>query len=149
MAVVVDDKEWQEALTKAPELCVDYLHNTLKRTAIQGERYFRKNMPAGTTGMLRKSTTHTFHNKLEVSVGPTAKHAIFVENGTKPHWTSVKNLEKWANLRGINPYALQRGIAKHGTKAQPFLEDTAQQVETFAESELNKQMNAFVERVNN
>jgi hypothetical protein len=45
------------------------------------------------------------------------------EMGPRPHWTSVKNLEGWAKRHGMNPYALQRSIAKKGTKANPFLKE--------------------------
>lgn len=48
-------------------------------------------------------------------VGPTAAHAPYVFFGTRPHWTSINNLKAWAEFRGLNVYAVQAGIAAHGT----------------------------------
>ena len=45
-----------------------------------------------------------------------------VWKGSRPHWTSVRNLEGWAYRHGINPYALQRSIAEKGTRPNPFVE---------------------------
>ena len=50
-----------------------------------------------------------------------APYSAYVEFGARPHWTSVKNLEGWADRHGISPYAVQYSIAKKGTPAQPFL----------------------------
>lgn len=70
------------------------------------------------------------------------KHGIFVHEGTKPHWTSIKNLADWARLRGLNVYALQRSIAKKGTKANPFL---AKAVDA-AENKINQFFKEAVEK---
>lgn len=54
-------------------------------------------------------------------------YAKYVEFGSKPHWTSVENLKKWAKdkLGDENAaYALQKHIAKHGTKPHPFIRVT-------------------------
>jgi hypothetical protein len=57
----------------------------------------------------------------EVSIGtPASRYAPYVEYGSSPHWTSVKNLQAWANLRGRNVYAVQWGIAQRGTRPQAF-----------------------------
>ena len=48
----------------------------------------------------------------------------YVEFGSAPHWTSVENLKKWAKdkLGDENAaYALQKYIAKYGTKPHPFI----------------------------
>lgn len=48
----------------------------------------------------------------------------YVEYGSAPHWTSVDNLKKWAKdkLGDENlAYALQKHIAKYGTKPHPFV----------------------------
>jgi len=48
----------------------------------------------------------------------------YVEYGTAPHWTSVDNLKKWAKdkLGDENlAYAIQKHIAKYGTKPNPFI----------------------------
>jgi len=52
---------------------------------------------------------------------PGKKYGKHVEFGTRPHWVSVKALERWAKKKGISPYAVQKSIARKGTKKHPFL----------------------------
>jgi hypothetical protein len=67
----------------------------------------------------------TFPQWGEVRVeSPTA---IFVHNGTKPHWAPVGALRGWAQRHGINPFALQRSIARKGTKPNPWFEKAVEQ----------------------
>lgn len=54
---------------------------------------------------------------------PIINYGVFVEEGTKPHWTSVKNLIPWAHRHGMNPYAVQRAIAKRGTKGAHMFQE--------------------------
>ena len=49
---------------------------------------------------------------------PLSNYAIYVEEDTRPHWTSVKNLIGWAHRHNMNPYAIQGKIAKYGTKGK-------------------------------
>ena len=44
------------------------------------------------------------------------EYSQWVESGTEPHWTSWTNLNEWAYRHDMNVYALQRAIAKRGTR---------------------------------
>ncbi|MDY6834333.1 MAG: HK97 gp10 family phage protein [Chloroflexota bacterium] len=69
-------------------------------------------------GHLAQSITHEVDSAtipLYAKVGTNKIYAQAVEFGTKPHWTSVKNLEGWARRHHVNPYAVQQAIAKRGT----------------------------------
>lgn len=86
------------------------------------------------TGALDSSfIVETDMNKLETQVFPTAKHALFVRNGTAPHWAPIGPLQAWAaaKLGDANlAYPVQQSIAqqgtsvfqvrKRGTKANPW-----------------------------
>jgi hypothetical protein len=48
-------------------------------------------------------------------------YALYVEGGTRPHWPPIGAIRGWAERHGINPYALQRSIARRGTPAVRFL----------------------------
>ena len=39
---------------------------------------------------------------------------------SKPHYPPIKKLKKWAEAKGLNPYAVQRSIGKKGTPLVPF-----------------------------
>ena len=122
----IDVSGAKKAIHAAPAEMAYALHRGLEESAIYTQGIFRWLLPVGVSGYLRQHVIYTWNDLLSVSVYPTADYAKYIEYGTRPHWTSVHNLEAWAALKGINPYALQRSIAKRGTKAHPFLERTAE-----------------------
>lgn len=54
--------------------------------------------------------------------------AIFVHNGTRPHFPPLRSIMGWAQRRGINPYALQRSIGRHGTRPNPWFMRSAETI---------------------
>ena len=59
-----------------------------------------------------------------------ALYSLFVEKGTKPHWAPFKQIREWVKLKTNIPdgreldalsVAVQKSIAKRGTKAYPFI----------------------------
>ena len=146
--IKVESEAVQKAIRQAPESALQHIHNALKETAVESQRFYRQNMPAGATGYLRRSTQFRFLNRVTVKVEPMAEYADYVESGTRPHWTSVHNLERWANLRGINPYALQHSIARHGTRPHPYQDKTYYQTARYADIVFHGEMSDFVRRFN-
>ena len=62
--------------------------------------------------------------ELAVAVGSTAKHAPFVEFGTRPHKPPIAPLKAWCVIRELPESAawgIQRKIARFGTPERPFL----------------------------
>jgi len=76
------------------------------------------------TGQLKGSIRKTVKGLTgEVIAG--AKHAIFIEEGTRPHFPPVSALRGWAGRKLGNPdlaYAVALKIAKVGTEPKPFME---------------------------
>lgn len=90
-------------------------------------------------GELRAEITSTIiekPNKITGDVVSEAPYSAYVEFGSKPHWTSIKNLEGWAKRHGIPAGAVQYSIATKGTRAQPFMAPAAM-----------KQKSKFVKKV--
>ena len=83
-------------------------------------RELNRAAPKGVTGKLAKSHEFRWTRTAGGEVISTAPHAMFNDQGTKPHWAPIGPLRKWAALRKINPYALQQSIAKKGTKASHY-----------------------------
>lgn len=54
-------------------------------------------------------------------VGSNRVYAAAVEFGSRPHWAPIEPLKVWARRHGANAYAVQRAIARRGTRAQPYL----------------------------
>ena len=49
-----------------------------------------------------------------------------MEWGTAPHWVPIAALIGWAYRHGMNPYAIQRKIAKYGTAPRLYFQKGAQ-----------------------
>lgn len=61
---------------------------------------------------------------LAAIVGTDVHYAIYVHEGTKPHFPPPGALAGWAKRHGFDsPYPVCFGIASKGTKARPFLRD--------------------------
>jgi len=85
-------------------------------------------------------------NSITVERGPKGSavvrvhspHAGYVHQGTGPHHTPSPRapyyprvsagLLRWAMTKGLNPYAVAKGISTAGTPANPFLETAIEQV---------------------
>jgi len=59
-----------------------------------------------------------------VRIYNTKKYGLFIHEGTKPHRTSVKNLSAWAKRHWVNPYALQKAIARKWVKGRKWIDKT-------------------------
>lgn len=143
--VSVDSAAVQQMLREAPAKVENRLNRVLRVVSIETQREMRQRANVGVTGDLRQSVKYQV-GKLEASIGPTAKHAQYVEHGTKPHWTSVKDgtpLAKWAKAKGISPFAVQRSIAKKGTKAHPFVGPTFK----FMEPRIKRRFNTEIDKL--
>ncbi len=76
------------------------------------------------SGLLRSSITPLVDPSpmpLWAKIGPSKAYGLYVEMGTRPHWPPIGPLKDWARRHHISPYAVAASIAKHGTKAQPFM----------------------------
>jgi hypothetical protein len=61
---------------------------------------------------------------LGATVGTNVGSAASVEFGSRPHWAPIGPLKGWAKRHGMDEgaaYAIQKTIAKRGTRAQPFM----------------------------
>lgn len=74
---------------------------------------------------------------LRVEFGANAAHAIYVHEGTRPHWPPAKPIRTWVRKK-LNPpaaeidditFLVQRKIAREGTKAKPFIDVAVRAIE--------------------
>ena len=126
----------RSALIKSPEIVSKHVNTAIKQAlTIDLFNAKQKTTPVDLSNL--KETWDIKTSNLRGEMGPVAKYALPVHEGSRPHWTSVKNLEGWAKRHGWNPYALQRHIAKHGTKPHPFLKEAID----IAQPNINKRFN--------
>lgn len=77
-------------------------------------------------GQLRASIlpeVKTTGDQIQGIVYSNAKHAPFMEFGTKPHWPPLHALELWARRHHTTAFVVARAIAKKGIKARRFMRD--------------------------
>ena len=83
-------------------------------------------------GDLRNSITSEVKRELglmSLDAGTNVRHAIFVHEGTRPHWPPKAPIRRWVfkklNIRGKEidkvTAAVRWKIARRGTKARPFM----------------------------
>lgn len=70
-----------------------------------------------------------------------APHAKAVEVGSRPHWAPIAPLKKWCELKGMGPgaaYAVQRKIARDGTRPTWFMARTVPIVERLLDRNMRR-----------
>jgi hypothetical protein len=126
-----NDKTWLE-LRKYKNTVITV---AVRKYALELERLVVQQinkMGISTGGDLKKSIRHEVFiqgQKWVVRVGSNIKYAVFVHEGTRPHFPPSAPIKKWAykklGLRGQEldnaTYLIQRKISKEGTEAQPFM----------------------------
>ena len=118
-------ESFAKVLKKSPTLVRREVGKALKNAVTVVGLAAKTNIPTGATGALKRSVvSHVDEQDMIGIVGldaPGRQYGIFVEKGTKPHWVPKAALERWAAQRNIPVYAVQRAIARKGTKPQPFM----------------------------
>src|SRR4051794_15076468 len=113
----LDDAQVRRLVQQAPAAVLNRLRQLIEGAAIDIQREMRIQAPAGVGGGagLRGSIRYKFSPlALRADVGPNVPYAAAVEEGSRAHWVSVREgspLRRWAKLKGLNPYAVQRSIA--------------------------------------
>jgi hypothetical protein len=120
----------REYFQKSPVTVTIELTKAIRGSAVLVERYGKQEAPVD-RGELRSSIRPRFMH-LAVAIGPHAKYAVPVHEGSKPHWPPIKaftgkeeSLDLWARRHGVSAFAVARSIARKGTKPNPFMERAA------------------------
>ena len=128
-----NSKDIEKLLKNAPEQLKNKIKTEVNEVSENIANDARRLCTVGVSGELRRSI-RVKHEGDDTLVGTDIKYAPYVEYGTKPHWTSAKNLIDWAmyklkagsGKKGEQKalsvaYAIVNKIAKEGTKPHPFL----------------------------
>lgn len=135
-------KKFENKLQELDENKTNAIKTTLNKAGTLIWAQSRRNSPVD-TGRLQNSIAKDFNRfNLEMRVGTNVKYAIFVHEGTKPHWPPIDALRPWARSHGISPFVVARAIARKGTKAQPFIkravDESENKINRIFESEIRK-----------
>jgi hypothetical protein len=124
--------EIREVFNKFPGIADIEIQIGLEKAGKLITRIEKEEVPIGVSNQLRQSIAMRFVPN-NVTIAPNKNYAVSVHEGTRPHYVSIKDprspLKIWAIRKGLNPYAVQRSIAKKGTKANPFVDRTVKRAE--------------------
>lgn len=120
------------------ELLVGNSGPVAKDLALKAQRIAnaaKRRCPAD-TGRLRQSIRWQVRSEgktITALIGTDVAYAIFVHEGTKPHWPPLKAMQPWAKRHGFpegnaGAYLVAGKIAAQGTKARPFLKEALEAV---------------------
>lgn len=154
--MTIDADDVLAVLRKFPEATRKRVTELVEGSAIDVQRELIAAAPVGVGGGagLRGSVRYKLKvsgQGIQAEIMPAVSYALDVEEGTPPHWTSVaegSSLRAWANLKGVSPYALQRSIAKKGTKAHPYVKPTYDLMQPVVSKQLIRGITSFVQEVN-
>ena len=115
-------KELATNMDKMSKEMVSALKDALEMAAALVERYSKEETPVD-MGSLRASIIPSF-KPFEAIIAPHKDYAIFVHEGTRPHFPPVDVIERWAARHGMAGagYQIARAISVRGTKGVPFME---------------------------
>lgn len=156
MEMIFDASEVLKVFRKLPERSLAVTNRLIRAGAIDIQREERIQVNVGASGELRRSIGFELHpERLSAEVGSTLERAIFLEEGTKPHWTSIDpgtDLYKWAKHKGFDEDGmrmLQLSIAKKGTKAHPFVAPTFKKMKPVVIRDIERGFLRYIDEVNN
>jgi len=112
------------ALRRSPRVVAAEQARAMTRSLLLVEADARRGVRQDSR-QLMNSITHRMREQgdaLVGEVGPSVRYGLYVERGTRPHWPPRAPLEGWARRHGVSVFAVQRAIARKGTRARPFLE---------------------------
>lgn len=124
--------------TSAPQIIMQNLSPAVTRIVIFGEK-LAKQLVAKDTRNLARSITHRVESgvgRVRGVWGTSVFYGPYVEKGTRPHFPPPGALAGWARRHDTDPWAVAKGIAKNGTKAQPFMKPSFDQTRPKAMQEL-------------
>lgn len=126
-----DIERFVKYLRKNPDVMLKHSQVAMKKSTLILEASSKKNAPSS-EGTLRKGIRSSIQ-PTKGSVVATAKHSIFVHDGTKPHWPPFQpnsSLDRWAKSKNIPTFLVAKAIARKGTKAQPFMDEAIDENES-------------------
>ena len=152
LGIAIDDRQVRQLFAKAPQAAVRRLMQLVEGATIDVQGEMRRNAPVAVTGHLRGGIKYTINQaRFEGKVEPDVNYAAPVEYGSRPHWVSVRPgtpLNRWAKQKGISPYAVQRSIARKGTRAHPFVKPTYVTMKPRVERQIIAGMSQFAQELN-
>lgn len=152
--ITVDDKLLMQAMNKAPGKVKSGIKGWIKTTAYDVERSMKLNLRSkvsiGSSGRTL-SSIGTKLSDMQAEVKPSAKNAIYTEQGRRPGkmppYQIGSDLANWSRRVGAVPFLAARSIGRKGTKGKKFVEAAYKEVKPKAERDAQKMLSDVVRSI--
>ena len=116
-------EELEAALSRAQDAVRATNLRAMQTACLLVEADARRNATHDTRQLMNSITSRVTVRGTSIigQVGPSVRYGVYVEKGTRPHWPPAAPLVGWARRHGVPVIAVQRAIARRGTRARPFL----------------------------
>lgn len=129
-----------------PAVSEKHINKAINRALVRIWGAEKLEAPFGMSGIMRDNwriTAGRFEGKIEAG----AQYALFVHEGTAPHFPPIDAIAPWAIKHGIPPFVLARSIARKGTKANPFLKRAVDKSRDGIQEDFEKALNDILDEV--
>lgn len=112
----------QSAFSKAPDVVAKESRDAIMRSLILLQAAAKERTPRDRGGLwnsIKPKMISSLEGQLVIE-GTGEEYAIFVHEGTRPHFPPLAAIAPWAESHGIPAFALALSIARKGTKPYPF-----------------------------
>jgi hypothetical protein len=140
---VANLREFTELAEKYPAIAEKHVNRAIARSLVRILGEEKSQAPFGVTGNLRDNWTTTF-GRFTGSLRSNAPYSMAVHEGTAPHYVSPAQIKRWAEARGLNPFAVAKSIARKGTRANPFLRRSVDAVQSSVDGEFAQGLDGLV-----
>ena len=124
LSIKIDGLDKLEKLFKqAPKIATKNLNTAIKQSVLTLLANARIAAPVD-QGFLRNSGMVTSFEVLKGMLQNKAPYAVYMHEGTRPHYVPIAAIKGWADRHGIPPFLVQRSIMRKGTKARPFFKNS-------------------------
>jgi len=113
------------AFRDSPRIAAKHLNTAIKQGVFTLLANARRDAPVD-QGFLRGAGMVTSFEILKGTLENKAPYAVYVHEGTRPHYPPLSAIKGWADRHGVSPFLVQRSIARKGTKAKPFFSNSIQ-----------------------
>lgn len=111
--------KFTKGFTKAPQVFAAEISKGITKALVVLQGEARMLVPVD-TGRLRNAITFNLENNYFGRLSANTDYAIFVHEGSRPHFPPLSAIEPWAKRHGAIPFAVALGISRKGTKKHPF-----------------------------
>lgn len=137
-------EELVKRLEKYPAISEPHVNRAINRSLVRILGQEKQQAPVG-TGNLRDNWRIDM-SRFAGTLASNAPYALSVHFGTRPHMPPAGDsfFQLWCRKKGLNPWAVARSIARHGTKPNPFLQRAVDAEQENVSGEFKSALSAIV-----